>query len=238
MISTYRILSFWDRQKICLLRNEMNSEWSDRNKKMQKLIGKQTTYAEGMKCLFELRSTLFSQITQIVDTLPSEAFSRMPFKGAEGYHSKTLAYSIWHIFRIEDIVAHSMIAGNEQVFFAGNWLEKTGSRIITTGNELEGDQIADFSRILNIRSVYDYAASVKLSTEKILQNISYADLKRTFGESDRKKLMDEGCVDHSENAVWLIDYWCRKNISGLIKMPFSRHWIMHIEAMQRIRDRL
>ena len=29
-----------------------------------------------------------------------------------------------------------------------------------------------------------------------------------------------------------------KDIKGLIQMPFSRHWIMHIEAMQRIKNRL
>lgn len=41
-----------------------------------------------------------------------------------------------------------------------------------------------------------------------------------------------------ENAVWLIDYWCQKDARGLIQMPFSRHWIMHIEASLRIRNKL
>lgn len=41
-----------------------------------------------------------------------------------------------------------------------------------------------------------------------------------------------------ENAVWLIDYWCNKDIRGLIKMPFSRHWIMHIEACIRILNKI
>lgn len=41
-----------------------------------------------------------------------------------------------------------------------------------------------------------------------------------------------------ENAFWLVDYWCGKDIKGLIQMPFSRHWIMHIEASNRIRNRI
>ena len=45
----------------------------------------------------------------------------MPFANAKGYHNKTIAYSIWHIARIEDIVAHTLIANDEQVFFSGNW---------------------------------------------------------------------------------------------------------------------
>ena len=78
----------------------------------------------------------------------------MPFAGAEGYHSKTLAYSMWHIFRIEDIVAHTLIIGDEQILFAGKWQERTGSPIITTGNELTGDEIVKFSRRLDIKELY------------------------------------------------------------------------------------
>ena len=29
-----------------------------------------------------------------------------------------------------------------------------------------------------------------------------------------------------------------KDVKGLIQMPFSRHWIMHIEACLRIKDKL
>ena len=84
----------------------MNKDWSEKNKTIQQMIGKETTYKAGIKLLIEFRSELFEQITQIVNGFPREAFTQMPFAGANGYHSKTLAYSIWHIFRIEDIVAH------------------------------------------------------------------------------------------------------------------------------------
>ena len=49
--------------------------------------------------------------------------NQMPFAGAKGYHNKTLAYSIWHIFRIEDIVSHEMIAGDEQILFREDMFE-------------------------------------------------------------------------------------------------------------------
>ena len=45
-------------------------------------------------------------------------------------------------------------------------------------------------------------------------------------------------VSEDEEAYWLIDYWCGKDIRGLIQMPFSRHWIMHIEASLRIKGKL
>ena len=55
-----------------------------------------------------------------------------------------------------------------------------------------------------------------------------------YSEEDKERLRASGCVSVDENACWLIDYWCGKDIRGLIRMPFSRHWIMHIEASLRI----
>ena len=160
----------------------------------------------------------------------------MPFAGADGYHSKTLVYSMWHIFRIEDIVAHTLIKDDEQVLFTGGWQKKTGSPLITTGNELAGDEIAEFSKKLDVKALFDYCKAVMNSTNELLRGLSYKDLKRRFSEEDKNRVLDSKCVSTDENAAWLVDYWCKKDVRGLIKMPFSRHWIMHIEAMRRIKN--
>ena len=109
----------------------MDKDWSDKNKEFQKLITKKATFKDGIKVLLELRDSLFEQITQIVNSYPKDAFWKMPFAGAEGYHSKTLAYSIWHVFRIEDIVLHTLILNNSQVLERGEWQKKIGAEIIT-----------------------------------------------------------------------------------------------------------
>ena len=216
----------------------MDKNWSEMNKEMQALLSKEATFPEGIKKLFALRKSLFEQITQIVATFPAEAFYQMPFAGAEGYHAKTLSYSIWHIFRIEDIVAHEMIAGDQQVLFSQGFLKAIHAPIITTGNELSGGGIAEFSKQLNLQALYRYAQEVMQSTNQILMNLNFSGLKRKFGEDMIEKLQRTGCVSDADSASWLIDYWCGKDVLGLIRMPFSRHWIMHIEAMQRIKNKL
>jgi len=216
----------------------MNKDWSEKNKKMQTLIGKEASFREGIDVLIELRDDLFGQITSILNTYPADAFYQMPFAGADGYHSKTLSYSMWHIFRIEDIVAHTLIKQDEQVLFSGDWVKKTKSPIITTGNELQGDEIAQFSKKLDVKAVYDYCKAVMEASNDLLKNLDYKELKRKFSEEDKKRVIDTKCVSTDENAFWLVDYWCGKDVKGLIKMPFSRHWIMHIEAMCRITNKL
>lgn len=216
----------------------MNKEWSELCKTMQAQIKKKETFYEGIDTLLELRGKLANELHQFRTELSREEFNAIPFINADGYHSKTITYSIWHIFRIEDIVAHTLINQDEQIFFSENYLNGIGSPIITTGNELVKQQISDFSKALNLDELYRYASSVKNSTDDLLKNLSFSDLKRKMTDTDKERLKSLNVVSENERAYWLIDYWCGKDVRGLIQMPFSRHWIMHIEASLRIKNKI
>lgn len=216
----------------------MNNEWSELNKAMQTKLKKSDTYQMGLDTLFDLRNQLMNTVTSFKNELSREEFNAIPFINAKGYHSKTIAYSIWHVFRIEDIVAHTLINEDEQIFFAGNYQERTNSPIITTGNELKKEEIAEFSKQIDITELYSYIFDVKNSTEKIISSLSYSDLKKKITKNRKEYLKSLNVVSSDENAIWLIDYWCGKDIRGLIQMPFSRHWIMHIEASLRIKNKI
>ena len=216
----------------------MDNEWSEKNKKMQMLISKEVTFADGITLLIELRAELFEQITSIVKTFPPVAFYQMPFGSGDGNHHTTLAWSLWHLFRIEDIVGHELILKNEQILLQDDWLDKTKSPVITTANELDGDAMIEFSKALDIKAVYEYCKAVMESTDEMLAGLQFSDLKKKFTEEEKEKLIKSKCVSSDESSAWLVDYWCGKNIKGLIQMPFSRHWIMHVEAMRRIKNKL
>ena len=216
----------------------MNKEWSELNKHMQEKLRKEQTYKEGIETLIVLRGKMMAELFRMKRELSKEDFSRMPFPNANGYHSKTIAYSIWHIFRIEDIVAHSLIQGNEEIFSIAEYQKRINSPIITTGNELQEQQIVDFSKKIDIDQLYQYIVQVHESTESLLKSFTFSDMKQKFGEEDKSRLYSLQVVSSDEKANWLIDYWCGKDIRGLIQMPFSRHWIMHVEASLRIESKL
>ncbi len=216
----------------------MNKEWSEMNKTMQFQIKKKETFLSGIDTLLKLREELMKQLLKLKTELSSDDFCAMPYMNAKGYHSKTIAYSLWHIFRIEDIVAHTLIADDEQVFFKGDYQKRTNSPIITTANELEKEEISEFSKKLSVEELYSYVTDVDTSTTQVLKALTYSDIKEKITAEKRKRLETLNVVSDDENAYWLIDYWCGKDIKGLIQMPFSRHWIMHIEACLRIRDKL
>ena len=216
----------------------MNKAWSELNKTMQSQIKKKDTFNDGIRTLFLLRNELMDTLTSVRTTADRADFNAMPFVNANGYHSKTIAYSIWHIFRSEDIVAHTLINSDEQVFFKENYQKRIGSSIITTGNELVKNEIAKFSEQLNIDELYSYISEVKASTENIIRALTFSDMKSSVPAARKELLQSLNVVSSDESASWLIDYWCGKDIRGLIQMPFSRHWIMHIEASLRILNKL
>lgn len=216
----------------------MNKEWSELNQKIQDQIKKRETFKDGIAALFQLRIELLHEILSFREALEDKAFSAIPFINAKGYHSKTIAYSLWHISRIEDIVVHSLILHDEEILFAGDYLKKINSPIITTGNELVKEQIADFSKQLDVEHLYKYINEVCESTNRFLSDLKYEELKRKMTDRDKEYLISLNVVSEDENASWLIDYWCGKDIKGLIQMPLSRHWIMHVEACLRIKAKL
>lgn len=215
----------------------MNKDWSEKNKLMQSLLRK-STFDEGIKILLDLRNELFDSIMELRKELSKEDYSLMPFPKANGYHCKTIGYSLWHIFRIEDICANTLIQNKEQVLFSKIYLKKTNAIIQTTGNELVKEEIVKFTETLDIDALFDYIKDVKETTDVMLKELTYEDLKKKFTDLDKQRIMDTKTVSEDENSFWLIDFWCGKDIKGLIQMPFSRHWIMHIEAIGRIKEKI
>lgn len=139
---------------------------------------------------------------------------------------------------MEEIMELHRKLDREEVFFRENYPEKMNAMIVTTGNELKGQEIMEFSRRLHLDMLYAYMEEVWKDTNRLLMELPYGRLKERIGENDRRRLEALPVVSREESAVWLIDYWCKKNIRGLIQMPFSRHWIMHVEACGRIAAKL
>lgn len=214
----------------------MNKYWSELNKTMQLQINKKETFEAGIDTLIKLRRELMAEIMQLKKLSPADLIA-MPYKTEKGYHNKTIAYSLWHIFRIEDIVAHSLIADDRQIFFQGDYKKRINSPIITTGNELMKEEILEFSKAICIEELYNYIIDVDKSTARILKSMSYSDIKIKITNDKKQKLEKLQVISNNKDAYWLIDYWCKKDVKGLIQMPFSRHWIMHIEACLRIKNK-
>ena len=87
----------------------MNKEWSNLQKEVMLLLKKKDTFNEGINKLVDFRTILFNEWYNAMHNLSKENYTKQPFINKPGYESKTIGYSIYHVFRIEDIVLNTLI---------------------------------------------------------------------------------------------------------------------------------
>lgn len=205
----------------------MNKELSNLCKEVKLNLAKENSYQTGIDLLFELRRQLKEIVELIFDKCKTEDFSKMPLSS-----DKTIAYYLYHMFRIEDITSNTLINNTEQVLFRNNY----HFPIITTGNEIRRENLVEFSKQINIDILHNYINDVFNNTNEIIRKIDFSSSKQKV--SRRENLLSLNVVSTDEEAFWLVDYWCSKTFSGLFQMPFSRHLIMHLEGCLRIMNKI
>ncbi len=217
----------------------MDKNYSERHKVILSQLKKEISFEEGIKNLIDLREDLFlNHVEKYFSRLSKDDFCKIPFAGSTGNKDATISWSIYHVFRIEDIICHNFISNDEQIFFAQNYQKKMNCSVITTANEMNDEQMIEFSKDLNSDELFSYAKEVKNVSQKVLSNLTFKQAKEKVSEQQKQKLLMQNVVSTNPEAFWLVDYWCKKNIRELLQMPFSRHWIMHIEACEAICKKL
>ena len=217
----------------------MDKNYSERHKVILSQLKKEISFEEGIKNLIDLREDLFlNHVEKYFSRLSKDDFCKIPFAGSPGNKDATISWSIYHVFRIEDIICHNFISNDEQIFFAQNYQKKMNCSVITTANEMNDEQMIEFSKDLNPDELFSYAKEVKNVSQKVLSNLTFKQAKEKVSEQQKQKLLMQNVVSRNPEAFWLVDYWCKKNIRELLQMPFSRHWIMHIEACEAICKKL
>ena len=169
---------------------------------------------------------------QLWDDLQQNVFCTMPT-----IKDETIAWSLWHITRIEDITMNILVADETQVIHRENWLEKLGVEVIDTGNSMSDEEIIDLSSRLNMQALRQYRIAVGRKTREIIANLQPADLKRKMKADRLQRILAEGAVLNVEGANWLIDFWGRKDVAGILLMPVTRHQLVHINESIRLKKK-
>lgn len=207
--------------------------WNNEIKQLREIILKADRIEESKILALNLHAMVHSSVMSGINekTFEDELWEGLEeniFRTSTNEKGRTIAYGIWHSTRIEDITMNLLVADKEQVFTSGNWQERIKSKIKDTGNAMNKDEILEFSRDINIEELKNYRIEVGRRTRGIIKNLSSEDMKRKFDKDRLKRILDEGAVLDVEASNWLIDFWGRKNVSGIILMPITRHNVVHI----------
>jgi hypothetical protein len=138
----------------------------------------------------------------------------------------TIAWNFWHITRIEDMVVSRLIYHREEVF--EKWQEKLNVLYRDTGNAMTDEEIIDLSKQLNFDQLMEYRKAVNAQTKEMIQLLKYSDLFVKVKKEDIQMLLMTGSVSQHPDAIWLLDFWGKKDVSGLLLMPILRHPFVHL----------
>ena len=217
------------------------ADWNPKQARLKSIILKPEYFDEAISLSLELHSYIHqSKTVAETTTFADEVFnnvSDMCFRITTHDKVRTFAYNVWHITRIEDICANILIADDTQIINTNDWITKLKCTITDTGNALSVDEIVDFSKKIDRVQLFEYRSAVGDKTRQILSSLKIQDMKRKMKPGSLQRIIGEQAVSQDEKAIWLIDFWGKKNIAGLIQMPLTRHQAVHLNDCLKIKKK-
>lgn len=172
--------------------------------------------------LSEVSDTDKNEVDALLGDLQRNEYAIMPTKKDE-----TIAWVLWHIARIEDLTMNMLVAGKEQIF-NDEWKKRLNVMITDTGNALTDDEIMELSQNVHIAELLKYRNEVAKSTREIVQGLTSEDIRRKVAPADINRILETGGVTEQEDSIWLLDFWGKKDVAGILLMPPTRHVILHL----------
>lgn len=149
----------------------------------------------------------------------------------------TIAWNIWHITRIEDLTVNILIADEIQEFKRQNWPARLNIEVSDTGNAMSDDEIISLSEKINMEELREYRKAVGKRTREVILKLKPDDFKKKVQKNRLNHILDEGGVLDVEDSKWLLDFWGKKNIAGLILMPITRHQVVHLNDSLKLKKK-
>lgn len=158
----------------------------------------------------------------LLDGLAEEDYSVMPT-----IKDETIAWHLWHIARIEDLVGNLLIAEQPQIF-DDTWMDRMKVSVKDTGNVMADSEIIGFSELVNKKELINYRDAVGRRTREIIKSLAPDDLKRKPKAEYLDRLVSEGGLLERKGSIWLKDFWGGYTVTGLILLPLTRHHMIHL----------
>lgn len=216
--------------------------WNSQQKLLRDIILKPDRFDEAIKLCLEQHSMVHSSEMSRISAVTFEdelweGLDEFSFRTMPTVKDETVAWSLWHLTRIEDITMNILVADETQIINTDNWIERMNVNVLDTGNAMTDEEIIDLSSNIDMQELRNYRIAVGRKTRDSIQQFQPADLKRKMEPKRLQRILDEGAVLNVDGAKWLIDFWGRKNVAGILLMPVTRHNLVHINESMNIKKK-
>ena len=212
-------------------------DWNPKQKALKSFLSN-SDEKEAIALCLQMHSQLHdSQLTLIANSYQDmlvNDLSEMCFRHMPSDSFSSIAWNLWHITRIEDAVCNILIADEPQIF---NTTLKTsmGASLTDTGNAMDQKEAAAFGKAIKMNELLNYRFKVGKKSQKIIQGLSRLDFKKKPQKRQLDRLLKENVILNHKESIWLLDFWSKKTIAGLLLMPITRHQIVHFNNCMKLK---
>ncbi|GIQ70407.1 DinB family protein [Xylanibacillus composti] len=218
--------------------------WNANQKKLTAIIAKPSEHDQAVHLFLNnhalLHSSSMTNSTSL--TLEDELFDGLLETTIRQYPvgapdtNNSIAWHLWHITRIEDMTMNVLVSGDHQILHTGDWHRTLKVDFVHSGNDMTENEISQLSSEMDLCALREYRVEVGRKTREIATRLQPGDLKEKV-KIERIHLLEEQRAVKKESG-WLLDYWGKKTIAGLILMPATRHLFLHLNKSIRIKQKI
>ncbi|MCP4360830.1 MAG: DinB family protein [Chloroflexi bacterium] len=215
-------------------------QWNNQQKELRALLGNEAQHQQALDLFMRHHAALHStQITQLetwsyVDDLLND-MTENQIRHIPPNSEHSAAWLLWHMARIEDIAMNTLVAGRTQILYEDNWQEQMKATLHHTGNEMDAAGVAHFSVTVDIEALRAYRLAVGKRTREIVAQLRPQMLKQKVDPLRIKQVHANG--DVLESASSITDYWSKRTITGLLLMPATRHNMVHLNEIEKLKKK-
>ena len=219
----------------------VGTQWNPLQARLRELLGHKESFAEAMELVLRMHGLLHTRnvsgqsdptlMDEVWENLTDYAFRTMPTAA-----DVTVAWNIWHITRIEDLTCNLLMADGNQVLDEA-WQSRLHTRVRDTGNAMTDGEILSFSCEVDKQALRDLRDAVGRRVREVISGLAPDDLKRTFAKRQVERILSEGGVLTHPDSVWLLDFWGKKNVAGILLMPITRHQTGHLNDCLKLKEK-
>lgn len=216
--------------------------WNPLQKELRELIKK----PENLKEAVALAKNLHAQTHQgkisgsgdetymdtLLNNLSEDTTRIMPTK-----KDVTIVWDLWHMTRIEDLTLNLLVAEQPQVLNEG-WHKQLHTKVKDTGNAMTDPEILSLSGEISFPALLEYQAAVGKQTREIINSLSPADLRRKVNPEQIEKILEQGGVTSHPDSIWLLEFWGKKDVAGILLMPVTRHRSTHLNSALKLKAKI
>jgi DinB superfamily len=147
----------------------------------------------------------------------------------------SIAWHIWHMTRIEDVTANTLLRGTPEVLDRADWLARLGVEVRHVGTGDTDDEVRGFSEQVDIPALLAYRDAVGRETRAWVRDLDFSTLDVVPDVAARVAAAPPIV---SERAAWLPRFYAGKSAAFLLSFPIVAHGYMHWAEARVTRARL